>query len=192
MKINLIIFIFLFTSAKADVLSPPVPYQEVMIAPSLEGIFSLENSLNKYFSFIFWGGIGYLQVLYPEVTPAWGLETSIGTRIYPFSTNRNKFFMGIYGGYALMFGMYDINHGIAVGVKTGYKHIIKQKEHRKFSFEPYFSVSILPFDFYFNDPVIFIKYPLFTIGLRFVFESSNLEKKRGEFKVEEEVIKIDN
>jgi hypothetical protein len=148
-----ILFLILLLSivnypCKADVLLPIMMMPEPFIAAlSLEKIFSIEKYDKNKSSFLPWAGIGYIWPFYYGETapmiPAVGFEIALEGRIYPFTINNSGFFIGIYGGGSFMFPSYIVIAS-SLGIKSGYKHVVKVREESKFAVEPYISISTSP------------------------------------------------
>lgn len=163
--------------SNADVIFPVYSADKFVAAASIEKIFSYEKQLGKSFSIMPWIGGAIFWPFYQQrfdgpVVPSVGLEGALEARWYPSQSNISGYFIGIYGGGALMTNSYAAK-GAAIGLKTGYKKILREKIHYRFSFEPYGSVSTLPAvhsTFYNNDEVLHFPGAILTLGIRFVSE----------------------
>lgn len=163
------------------------------IAISAELILSLEVKIcNSKFSFMTWGGGAFVFIprlySYDEFVFPWSLggEIAIETRYYTQSEKMDKYFWGIYGGFAAMYspwlrriGKHHTSIGTTFGIKFGYKFIPfafkTGRMLKRFAIEPYISLSLVTFfikdgittDYIYSSPY---HTPWITIGCRVVFE----------------------
>ena len=159
------------TTARADVLYSP--YMLNMLSYSIEGVYSLEFTLNPYSSISWWSGVGFLgSIIYPRYVPFYGVETALEARRYFKPDIFQGYNLGFYCGTALMKDPKDSRYkdsyylGLVPGIKLTRKSFIKSK----ILAEPYVSLS-LPISYKLPQRDDMPLFPVLTVGIRVGFNS---------------------
>ncbi len=161
-----VLFLFLLpTYVFSDVLAPPEE-EDLGVMFLTEGLASVESSISTNSTFLLWGGIAglvYNNSNMKDNDSAWGLESALEGRLYPFNSEMRNFFIGAYVGVSLVkktyiYYTYTTNAiweeetknwhlGMASGIKIGYKFIPLTFNNNKtrILLEPYCSVSLTSF-----------------------------------------------